>query len=51
MQFPGKLMNQTLSLIWPIYPNLFPKSFFKDSTSNRCYKLLQAVIVRNFKEN
>ena len=60
MLFQGKLMNLT----WengkkpsfrndfdPFGPNLGPKFFFMNFTSTTCYKLLQAIIVRNFKEN
>ena len=31
--------------------NLVPKKFFVGFTTTRCYKLLQAIIVCNFKEN
>ena len=60
MEFKGKLMNPTdkkktgkktnfgsdfLAHIWS------PKILFVDFTSARCYTLLQAIIVCNFKEN
>ena len=32
-------------------PNWCPKTFVVGFTSIRCYTLLQAVIVRNYKEN
>ena len=32
-------------------PNLVPQNFFVIFTSTGCYTLLQAIIVRNFKEN
>ena len=32
-------------------PNLILKIRFVRFTSTRCYKLLQAIVVRNFKEN
>ena len=35
----------------PFDPNLGTKNFFVDSISARCYTLLQAIIVCNFKEN
>ena len=32
-------------------PNVVPKNLFVGFTSTRCYALLQAIIVCNFKEN
>ena len=32
-------------------PNLVPEIFFEGFTSARCYTLLQAIIISNFKEN
>ena len=60
MEFKGKLMNPTgkkktgkktnfgsdfLAHVWP------PKILLVDFASARCYTLLQAIIVCNFKEN
>ena len=35
----------------PFNPNLDPEIFFVDFSSTRCYALLQAMIICNFKEN
>ena len=44
--------NLDLGLILAHFgPNLVPKIFFVGFTSTRCYVLLQAIIVSNFKEN
>ena len=60
MLFQEKLMNQTwkngkkliLGLILACScPNLVTKNIFEGFTSTRCYALLQAIIVCNFKEN
>ena len=58
MQFQGKLINQTWEngkknlVSGPMLAHIWvPKIVFVDFTSTRCYKLLQAIIVRNFKEN
>ena len=56
-QFQGKLLHQTWEndrkpSFWPNFgPNLVPKNLFVGFTSTRCYALLQAIIVCNFKEN
>ena len=59
MQLKGKLINQTWDNdkkpgFWPDFgpfdPNLDHKIFFEDFTSTRCYTLLHAIIVYNFKE-
>ena len=46
-------MNQTWKVGNILFsdPILGPKIFFMDFTSIRCYELLQAIIVSNFKEN
>ena len=60
MEFPGKLMNKTrknnkkpnLGPDFGLFgPYLVPKIFFAGFTSSKCYTLLQAIIVCNFKEN
>ena len=60
MQFQRKLMNWTWENdkkpsfkpnFGPFGQNLDPKMLFVDFTYTRCYKLLQAIIVRNLKVN
>ena len=60
MQFQGKLQNKLAKMAENLVldptlarfgPNLILKIRFVRFTSTRCYKLLQAIVVRNFKEN
>ena len=59
MQFHGKLMHQTeengkklnsMPDFGYFGPNFGPKIFFVNFTCTRCYTLLQAITVCNFKE-
>ena len=56
MKFQGKVMNQTWEKDWnasfgPDFdPDLVLNIFFVSITSTRCYALLQAIIVYNFKK-
>ena len=59
-QFQEKIMNQNWenagkpsarSNLLPFGPNLVLKTFFVAFNSTRCYPLLEAITVCNFKEN
>ena len=62
--FRVKTINQTLTqlekmakklisglILARFWPNLVPKDFFVGFISTRCYTLLEAITVCNFKEN